>query len=389
MSVQLIYHTPESSAGGISPFDRALTEMVEGEAIRIACPYLGLDYLHRLIGLASGWRLLTDVEEWLSSLRPRSRNAAVEFILSNRAHIRHCKGLHAKVLVAGEQALIGSANFTAKGIRARVEMSARLADCEEVGELRAWFDLLWEQTAPVEGADLRLCVAAMSPRLPRSRAVSLPSAFPGVAAGLLPLHPTGDDPAVEERLIERFKLAPDRAWIESYLDLTRELLEVTGLTDGDPRLVMSIPPTRKCLPITINRRYVLSAFRRKASKHKKMRSNPNYLPPQGRSIVELILPASMKDRIDRLPDVIRHGWFEPGFSGEMEGNVPRFVSFSVPSRFDLAPEVIEGWHQAVLAERDHARSSNFRQHHEPTLYKAVVGPAYRRRLLDRAFPGSL
>lgn len=142
MTVRLIYHTPESMDGGVSPFDATITDMVEGSELQIACPYLGLSYLQRVIERSSGWRLLTDVEEWLASHAHESRTRIVDFILANRERVRHCKDLHAKVLIAGTRALTGSANFTDKGITGRVEVSVLFDCCEQVEELRAWFELL-------------------------------------------------------------------------------------------------------------------------------------------------------------------------------------------------------------------------------------------------------
>jgi hypothetical protein len=123
MSAQLIYHTPDRMAGGVSPFDTVIMDMVEGRELRIACPYLGLAYLQRIVDRGTGWRLLTDVQEWLASQSRESRSSIVEFLLANPDRIRHCKDLHAKVLIAGTRALTGSANFTDKGILSRVEVS--------------------------------------------------------------------------------------------------------------------------------------------------------------------------------------------------------------------------------------------------------------------------
>jgi hypothetical protein len=375
MSAKLIYHTPASSAGDVSPFDVAITEMSEGQDVCIACPYLGLSYLRRIVERASSWRLLTDVEEWLFSHGGESRTRIADYILGNGDRIRHCKDLHAKVIIAGERALTGSTNLTEKGITERVEMSVLFDSCEQVAELRAWFDLLWEGTAPVTEADLRSCLSSMPHPSPSPGGVPLPCLFPKVSARLCPLDPVGGDPGAEDLLVERLKLAPDRAWAESYLEMARELVEIAGLTGDDPRLVMSIPQG-KALPITINRRYVLAAFRKNVEQHE-----------PSRAVLELILPAAMEDRIDELPDVIGYGPFRPGFAGETADNVPLFVTFSAPSRFDFPPDVLEGWREAVLSERDRGHASNFRKYHEPAFYRAVVDLSYRRRLLDLAFPG--
>ena len=53
MSTKLIYHDKESSAGGISPFDRTITEIVENKNVCIVCPYISVGYLSRL----THWRI--------------------------------------------------------------------------------------------------------------------------------------------------------------------------------------------------------------------------------------------------------------------------------------------------------------------------------------------
>jgi hypothetical protein len=372
-------------AGGISPFDTAIMDMADGQEVDIACPYLSLSYLGRITKRSKGWRLLTDVQEWLTSHSKESRGRIVNFVLKNQKRVRHCKDLHAKVLIAGARAMAGSANFTDRGITGRVEVSVLFENCEQVEELRAWFDLLWSRTALVSEAELRSCVATLPSPLASAGITPLPCVFPGVRSQLRDLGLSAGSADAEERLIERLRLAPDRQWAECYLNLAREVVEIAQLGNDDPRLVMSLPQS-KCLPITINHRYVLTAFHIDEGQHEKRWVIADYRNPPGHAVLELILPGSMKDRIDELPGVIRHSSFDPAFAGETAENVPRFVSFSAASRFHLPPEVLEGWQEAFLAESDHGRVSNVRKYHEPVVYRAVTDLQYRRGLLDRAFP---
>src|SRR5687767_7756004 len=67
MSIRMIYHTDESTAGGISPFDEALMTMTSEQDILIACPYLDIGFLNRYIGHSRSWYLLTDVQAWLNA----------------------------------------------------------------------------------------------------------------------------------------------------------------------------------------------------------------------------------------------------------------------------------------------------------------------------------
>ena len=385
MPVDLIYHTSESISGGVSPFDSVIMHMVRGQNLCIACPYLGLEYLKRMTKLATGWRLLTDVEAWLLSHAADSRNDIVSFISDHSDCVRHCKDLHAKVLIAGNAALTGSANFTKKGITGRIEVSTRFEDCDEVHELRGWFECVWEQAALPSIDDIR--AVAESLPLPQreklqlsltSKTTPVKSRFSG---GAVPRE-MGD---AEGRLIERLRLAPDRRWAESWLDLANEIVRATGLSADDPRLVMSLPKTGNFLPIMINQRYVLTAFRLEKGNHEKHWVTPNYMNPLGFAVAELILPGSMKNQVDLLPGIIRHGAFESRYRGETEDNVPRFASFSVSSEFGFSQTVLDGLHGACIAERDKQRTSGFRRFHEPIVYRVVTDREFRESILDVAF----
>ena len=384
MPVDLIYHTPESIHGGISPFDAAITEMIEGQALQVACPYVGLQYLQRIAKHARSWQLVTDVEELLSSQAGRSRAGMADFLLQNLERLRHCRDLHAKVILAGDRALVGSANLTEKGITGRIEMAVLLVDCEQVAELGRWFGALWEQTSPVTAADLRSCLASMPQPHPASEAGVLPCKFPRVAARLRALGAPAGGRATEVRLLERMKQAPSREWMDKYFEMVRELLVATGLTNDDPRLVLTIPKG-KGLPVTINRRYVLTAFRLEHGHHEKRWLLPDYSAPPGEAVVEMILPASMADIIPQLPKAIRLSAFDPAFAGETAENTPLWVSFGVTSPFSFLPEILDGWRETIVTERDHGRASPYRDHHEPLVYQAVTDLAYRRQLLDEAF----
>src|SRR5207248_10483111 len=116
MPIKLLYHTSSSAAGGVSPFDEAIIEVVKDKDIAVACPYLSLKYLDRLIKLSQSWRVLTDIEEWISCHNRTAQYQIRDFIKKHSKRIHHCKDLHAKVLISGKKAVVGSANFTEKGI---------------------------------------------------------------------------------------------------------------------------------------------------------------------------------------------------------------------------------------------------------------------------------
>ena len=89
MGTRLIYHTKKSSAGGISPFDKTITEIVENKNVCIICPYISIGYLGRITQLANTWQLVTDVEELVISHNIKNRQSIKNFILNNLSAIHH------------------------------------------------------------------------------------------------------------------------------------------------------------------------------------------------------------------------------------------------------------------------------------------------------------
>jgi hypothetical protein len=145
----MIYHDPLDRTG-FSPFDKAIHEITEGEKVLMACPYISPEYLKDLIRSADDWSLVTDVGEWLSILDEENRQAVQEFLTEHRSHVRHVPDLHAKVVMGGDRALVGSANLTTKGLTGRTEMSVLLDEKDAIEELAGWFETLWSTYDPPE-----------------------------------------------------------------------------------------------------------------------------------------------------------------------------------------------------------------------------------------------
>lgn len=145
---QLVYHDPSNTSGLSSPFDEAILKVSALGSVSIVSPYIGVDYLQRIIHVSETWRLISDVEAWLTSLSIRARPKAWQFIRENLDRIHHCPAIHAKVVVGQGLAILGSANLTNAGILGRTEMGILIDDLELVAELNRWFDTLWSQTDP-------------------------------------------------------------------------------------------------------------------------------------------------------------------------------------------------------------------------------------------------
>lgn len=145
---RLVYHNLSGISGQSSPFDEAVLEVARSGAVGIVSPYIGVDYLQRIIQVSDGWRLISDVEAWLSSLSMRARPKAWLFIRENLGSIHHCSAIHAKAVIGQQLAMFGSANLTNTGILGRTEMGILIDDSAMVAELGLWFDTLWHQTHP-------------------------------------------------------------------------------------------------------------------------------------------------------------------------------------------------------------------------------------------------
>jgi hypothetical protein len=384
----------EGDENVVSPFDEQIVELMQDQQVCIACPYLGLDYLKPRLGISRSWRILTDVEEWLASHGADQREAIIEFIREHSDRVRHCRDLHAKVVIADHGAIVGSANLTAKGIRNRIEVSVLFRQNEEeaqIEELRRWFDLLWERAEPVnieqaEQYARLLPQESLTEHRPRSRLAS-PLRI-NARLSKLPERPhehgrgslreieisMGEERAHME-LVRRASMAPSRQWMDQYFDLIREVLDCAGLTNDDPRLSLTMPRPRgkgaiPTINVNVNVRYVLT----------------NYLDEEG-NVLGIIHDPSFEYRSDLWGLVLRYGRFEPLTRPEKAGAPTPFFLRLPSGQFPLIPEPLkQGWLQAVHAEALSRRGGPFRDHHQPVLYRAATDLVYRELVLNEAFP---
>jgi len=59
---------------------------------------------------------------------------------------------HAKLEVIGSQALVGSSNFTSPGLTKNIELNIQVQSAREVGQLREWFEIHWNDATNVTDA---------------------------------------------------------------------------------------------------------------------------------------------------------------------------------------------------------------------------------------------
>ncbi|GEM_PF-500144 len=372
----LVHHTDESRKGSISPFHTALESIIDRSDVRIACPYLSVQYLMAMTELARSWRLLTDVEEWLSSQSTDLRTEAEKFIRDNQRRIRHCPSLHAKIAMNEEVALIGSANFTRRGLTSREEIGVIVRGATIVGQLHAWFDQMWDQTTQADLAELATYVTGLPTVDPDARATDhkIRSPFKPPRAKLPPLGKARADsepsPSIDKkvysRLLKYLRMAPDRRWIEGYFDLVREVIETSGLSSDDDRLVMTIRTSRR-LPVTINQRYVLAALW-------KDRSSVGFSLSKEYPIPDILLDRKLYEEEG----------YEPR-KKEPPAEVPRYVEFKLDHPSDVPADLKRVWKEVISREVGHGEGSSHRRYHQPLIYAMAMNPAVRRRVFDDAF----
>ncbi|BAO29053.1 phospholipase D-like domain-containing protein [Sulfuritalea hydrogenivorans] len=122
---KLLYHSDTDTE---SPFDSAVLRVAFSGPVRIVSPYVGVQYLRRILSVTTDWRMLSDVTEWLRALSTRDRPSAWSFVRENLAQIHHIPDIHAKAVISDSLAVLGSANLTQKGILGRTELGVLLDD---------------------------------------------------------------------------------------------------------------------------------------------------------------------------------------------------------------------------------------------------------------------
>lgn len=369
--VELVYHDP-SDRTGVSPFDKVIREITEDEEVLLACPYIGSGYLEEVTEKTDNWFLLTDVAEWLSIHGRLNREAIHEFLVDHSDHVRHVPDLHAKVVVGGNRALVGSANFTTKGLTGRTEMSVLIDETGTIRELTEWFETLWSIYDPpdIDRVEKYIETASSTPTPAQNQSSVTFSS--GESPGKASLASTDSDVAVDpelednhDKLVQTVSKAPSPEWIYSYFGLAEDLLSKTDLSNDDPRLLMSLPEAGT-LPITVNNRYALVAFR------------------GGQSRTEFILPPNSEKAKSYLEKADRTGRFDPIYS-EDEAERPWFVGFDGLPDQAVDDEFRDLWMTAVKQEMERAEKSPYRRFHQPVVYKAVRDHDYRKKVIRDAF----
>jgi len=365
MPTELIYH----EVGGeddVSVFDKTLKGVVKDEDVRIVSPYIGRRYFEEITNLAESWRLITDFEEMVTTVHSSQRDELRSFLYDNAEKIRSVKGIHAKVVVADDAAVAGSANLTRTGVSRKTELSVLFEEVGEVDELRKWFDELWDwdETEHLDEERIDRTVESASNRRQSENKNQTDTT---TERRTNPVSKKLYDPAVRteteggeryEELVGRVGKLPSRGYASSFFDLFAELIELTGLSNEDPRLVSSMPDSNDKIAVTVNRRYVLVAYPRSGE-----------------------VGVTLTEREERFSE-----FFDYNFgtvSGESEDESPYFYMFPKPD--EKIARMKRNWKDAIDHELKLADSAPRRKKHEPIVYRAAVDSVFRQRVLRDAF----
>jgi len=172
--------------------------------------------------------------------------------------------------------------------------------------------------------------------------------------------------ATEEDFVKHIRRLPNRKWADTYLNLLRHIISVTGLANDDARLVTSIPKGQWILPVSINHRYVLAA------------------PGGIRSGFVGIIFGPEYEGAPSLHATTSGEWRFRPFRGE-KLDTPFFLTIKNIDHVLAKTALRVGWEQAMLIEISRAQGSPFKKFHQPIVFRAAMESFYRQKLLDVAF----
>lgn len=192
---------------------------------------------------------------------------------------------------------------------------------------------------------------------------------------------TTNNDDIQERFVQKVKLAPSREWANLYFDLAKQVLDISGLKNDDPRLIMSLSPNKNgwYFPVTINFRYVIAWQKRK-------------IDGQVKYFVGLIFASYCRNIPELSRDRhIQESWKFSNLRGEFS-EPPYFLRFDnlyeAASLIASSDPVKQCWHDALTTEVNRAKASPYRRFHQPKVYKSVIDKNFRAETLDMAFPES-
>jgi len=369
MATKLIIRNPKLASNQDSPFGNAINKVLgyEDTQLSIACPYLSTDYLKTMVTGRKNWRLLTDINEWLGILRSEEkRSEAIEFIREHRERIRSYNRLHAKVVIGNDLAMLGSANFTKMGLREREEVAVLIDDSPIIQELQDWFDGIWNRAYLPTNEQIEQHLVRLS-KVERVSVPRLPSKEKTYTTRSPQLNSLGYA-GRWKHLAETMAKAPNRKWINDYLDLVEEVITLTGLESDDPRLVTSCTQSGR-INVNLRNRLVLGAFETIAHQ------------------IRMIAPF---DYPEKTPELECTRYKDEGFDkSSREEMAPRLIGFKLDDLTKIPLKLKQEWRKLLPEQPDlDDQPKHKKRDHEPLVWQAAMdlpeGEDFRKKLLDEA-----
>lgn len=382
--VELIYHPPHAD-----PHDQAYAKAIKtllaapGSDLSLVSPYLSLNILESIIA-QTPFRLVTDLEQ---CFQEHETHALLAWFERHQASIRHMPGVHAKVILTPDAALIGSANLTQTAFTKRLEMSCLLRHEAQLRELNTWFEQLWRHSAPLERSALD--AIRRRPHTPPSQADSFAKLPPRGNLGWMAQAPQAPQAQHQKPILsvpKTTKIIIPKHWDTDHADLARQLhrtcttrehaqqilalmhsaLIASGLDRDDPRLHLNFG--RRPILINIGQRYVAWYPSERAAQHE---------PSLGFLLDSFDVAREAKQLIP--------GSEFGAFTKNKEADIPAFY---VPSsQLDSLPQLlIDSWHRGIKLEVARAKKSSYIKSKRPFLFDALMDESLQAQLLHIAFP---
>ena len=353
---KLIFHST-NKLKSVSQFDEEIIKLVSGNDIKIACPYINIYYLQKLIKLSTSWVLLTDINEWIGSVKSQLQIKQIqEFINSNKGKIKHCDDLHAKTILTNKEILLGSANLTDKGIFKRNEVSVILNTQDDVTELNSWFDDWYKNSDFVNLQSLEAYTKSKTyqPKSESERPIKIQkSSFPIRTSSFQDESKKSENQktVVTKSEIEHYlNKWKNNEWEYQFFKLINKAIEITGYENGSDYLAITLTKAKE-ISVQLNNRYILKS-------HYYNKSN----------LVSLMLPLSFDEHKEKYKNIIH----EINYFTKNKEPQKIWTKFKVDNPKILSDEILLLWELAILKEKERKYFSPYRKYHQPFLYDLAI-----------------
>jgi len=366
--MKLIYHLPDTNSDEEnSPFYIAITEIVKDKIIQVACPYIGLDYFKKIIDSCKNWELLTDLKAWVKSQQSQAKEIE-KFLKENYTKIKHQHDLHAKVIIAEDTALLGSANFTKCGIDKNHEMSIIVNDTNQIDEIKEWYELWWQHAEEIIKEAISINVKKVIKDDPQNIEIKGLKRFSSsftkkiltkdIQINAKNIEPNEDD---EEKLIEYLKIWNDKRYIDGYFDLAQHIIKRFNIHENDERICIAFRSNRHAINFTIGQRWIL-------------------VPYWQNKCVGLIMPLEFGIENAELEGWVGNPWF---FHNNKLKEAAFLAYYREGKNIKFNDITLLEWEKAVKNELMRTTKSGFKRYHKITLYKFICDKEYRSHVLNK------